>query len=114
MLERRKVYIEFTGKSSVLLVTPYVSKEYQLKPEDDCDTIDLVSLKRRDSSEDLHFYASIDVDTTDDEGRLLSTPDYKLKVYVREDEHNFDCIEEVSVTPAENKKKIEVSFPVRD
>lgn len=116
MLERRKVYIEFTGRSSLLLVTPYVSRELQLKPEDDRGQIDLVTLKRCDdkTQSEMDFYACINVQTRDADDNFLSQPNYELDVFVRKSDTHLSRIISIAHSPADNKKKIEVSFPARD
>ncbi len=113
MLERRKVYIEFTGPSSVLLVTPYRSKELQLKPEDKFKVLDLISLSAPKEGDDLFFWANIKSEKDEDSSK--SIPEYVIVAYVfsgigPDGKRKHTQVDVVRIHPTENKKKIEVSY----
>src|SRR5260221_294601 len=104
MLERRKVYIEFTGASSVLLVTPYRSKEYQLKPTSNYLAFDMLTLKPCDPRDDRYFWAQVNYDEKD--------KTYAITLYVLSAENNFSSIGVVMMS--DNKQKFEVTYQTKE
>ena len=92
--EKRKAYIEFLGKTTVNVVTPYRNKTFDLK--EGC-TMDLISFKLDD---DIHkevsgFYAVFEYD---DEEEC-----YNCSVHMRISE---DEIDEIGVCNIRDNKKV--------
>lgn len=91
--DKRKAYIEFFGKTTVFIVTPYRSKTFDLKQG--C-TIDLISLKMDSTiyEEVSGFYAVFEYD---DEQQH-----YDCSVHMRISEDEIDQVGECNIY--DNKK----------
>lgn len=112
MLERRKVYIEFTGRSSAQFVTPYRSKEYEFKPSDDFKVIDLITLKEPQDGEDCFFRAIV---RSESDTANINNQNYSINVYVysglySDGSKQYSHVGTVRLNPDENKRKFEVSY----
>lgn len=93
--EKRKAYIEFLSKKSVLIVTPYKSKTFQL---DQGCSIDLISFKKENSIyEELSgFFGVFEYDEEGDE--------FTCSVHMRIREDQIDEVGTCSMT--DNNKQV--------